>query len=131
AYVPPMEAIETVNVVTNSFDAEQGLAGGSAVNVQIKSGTNDFHGSAFEYHTDNALRARGFFLPTNQVKPKLVYNQFGGSIGGPIKKNKVFFFGDYEGTVDRRLADGRVSVPTQIGRASCRERVEDAVCDGR
>src|SRR5438309_3917236 len=106
------EAIETVNVVTNSFDAEQGLAGGSAVNVQIKSGTNDFHGSAFEYHTDNALRARGFFLPTNQVKPKLVYNQFGGSIGGPIKKNKVFFFGDYEGTVDRRLADGRVSVPT-------------------
>src|SRR5437899_3100777 len=112
AYVPPMEAIETVNVVTNSFDAEQGLAGGSAVNVQIKSGTNDFHGSAFEYHTDNALRARGFFLPTNQVKPKLVYNQFGGSIGGPIKKNKVFFFGDYEGTVDRRLADGRVSVPT-------------------
>jgi len=112
AYVPPMEAIETVNVVTNSFDAEQGLAGGSAVNVQIKSGTNDFHGSAFEYHTDNALRARGFFLPTNQVKPKLVYNQFGGSIGGPIKKNKVFFFGDYEGTFDRRLADGRVSVPT-------------------
>jgi len=116
AYVPPMEAIETVNVVTNSFDAEQGLAGGSAVNVQIKSGTNDFHGSAFEYHTDNALRARSFFLPTNQSKPKLVYNQFGGSLGGPIKKNKLFFFGDYEGTFDRRLADGRVSVPTQAMR---------------
>src|SRR2546429_2394730 len=112
AYVPPMEAIETVNVVTNSFDAEQGLAGGSAVNVQIKSGTNDFHGSAFEYHTDNALRARGFFLPTNQVKPKLVYNQFGGSLCGPIKKNKGFFFCDYEGTVDRRVGAGRVSGPT-------------------
>src|SRR2546429_5860672 len=99
-----MEAIETVNVVTNSFDAEQGLAGGSAVNVQIKSGTNDFHGSAFEYHTDNALRARGFFLPTNQVKPKLVYNQFGGSIGGPIKKKKGFFFCDSARTGFKRVA---------------------------
>jgi hypothetical protein len=112
-----MEAIETVNVVTNSFDAEQGLAGGSAVNVQIKSGTNSFHGSAFEYHTDNALRARGFFLPTNQGKPKLVYNQFGGTIGGPIKKDKLFFFGDYEGTFERRLADRRLSVPTMAMRA--------------
>src|SRR2546422_10424196 len=106
-----MEAIETVNVVTNSFDAEQGLAGGSAVNVQIKSGTNDFHGSAFEYHTDNALRARGFFLPTNQVKPKLVYNQFGGAIGGPIKKKKDFFFGDYEGAFYRRFVGGGGLVP--------------------
>ena len=50
AYIPALEAIETVNVVTNSFDAEQGLAGGAAINVQIRSGTNDFHGSAFEYH---------------------------------------------------------------------------------
>lgn len=116
AYVPPLEAIETVNVVTNSFDAEQGLAGGSAVNVQIKSGTNNLHGSAFEYHTDNALRARGFFLPPTQGKPKLVYNQFGGTIGGPIKKDKIFFFGDYEGTFERRLADGRFSVPTMAMR---------------
>src|SRR6185436_7542084 len=56
AYVPALEAIETVNVVTNSFDAEQGLAGGAAINVQIKSGTNSFHGSAFEYHSDKALK---------------------------------------------------------------------------
>src|SRR2546429_2623437 len=112
-----MEAIETVNVVTNSFDAEQGLAGGSAVNVQIKSGTNDFHGSAFEYHTDNALRARGFFLPTNQVKPKLVYNQFGGSVGGPPKKKNDFFLGDHLAAVSRRVGGGRAFFPRPTAQA--------------
>ncbi len=61
AYVPALEAIETVNVVTNSFDAEQGLAGGAAINVQIKSGTNNLHGSAFEYHNDSKLNAKPFF----------------------------------------------------------------------
>ena len=58
--MPSLEAIETVNVVTNSFSAEQGLAGGAAVNVQIKSGTNDFHGSGFWYHVDNKLIAKPF-----------------------------------------------------------------------
>ena len=58
AYVPPADAIETVNIVTNAFDAEHGTAGGAAMNVQIKSGTNQFHGSAHEFHTDNALRAQ-------------------------------------------------------------------------
>ena len=58
AYVPALESLETVNVVTNSFDAEQGLAGGSAINVQIKSGTNTLHGSAFEYHTNEELRTQ-------------------------------------------------------------------------
>ncbi len=83
AYVPTLEAIETVNVVTNSFDAEQGLAGGSATNVLIKSGGNQMHGSAFEFHNDNATKARPFFLPANQGKPKAVFNQFGGTFGGP------------------------------------------------
>jgi hypothetical protein len=81
SYIPSLEAIETVNIVTKRFDAEQGLAGGAAVNVQIKSGTNELHGSAFEYHSDNALKARNFFLPPS----KLVYNQYGGTVGGPIK----------------------------------------------
>ncbi len=76
AYVPALESIETVNIVTNSFDAEQGLAAGAAVSVQIKSGTNNIHGSAFEYHNDNATKAKPFFLPQGQDKPKLVYNQF-------------------------------------------------------
>src|SRR5881628_3366960 len=100
SYIPALESIETVNVVTNSFDAEQGLAGGAAVNVQIKSGTNELHGSAFEYHSDNALKARPYFLPQNQNNPKLIYNQFGATIGGPIKKDKVFYFLSYEGTFD-------------------------------
>jgi hypothetical protein len=112
AYVPTLEAIETVNVVSNSFDAEQGLAGGAAVNVQIRSGTNELHGSAFEYHTNNKLKAKRFFLPQGERNPKLVYNEFGGTLGGPIVKNKAFFFGSYEGTFDRQNASRFGSVPT-------------------
>jgi len=102
SYVPALESIETVNVVTNSFDAEQGLAGGAAINVQIKSGTNDVHGSAFEYHTNQHLKAKPFFTPADKVSPKIVYNQFGGTVGGPIKRDKLFYFVSYEGTFDRR-----------------------------
>jgi hypothetical protein len=95
AYVPALEAIQAVNVVTNNFDIQQGLAGGSTVNVQIKSGTNQIHGSAFEYHTDNGLEARSYFVPGRA--PKDIFNQFGGTVGGPIKKDKAFFFAGYEG----------------------------------
>lgn len=112
AYVPALESIETVNVVTNSFDAEQGLAGGAAINLQIKSGTNALHGSAFEYYNGNGTKARPFFLPPNERKPKLVFNQFGGTLGGPIIKDKLFYFGSYEGTLNHQFAGGRFSVPT-------------------
>jgi Carboxypeptidase regulatory-like domain/TonB dependent receptor len=117
SYIPALESIETVNVVTNSFDAEQGLAGGAAVNVQIKSGTNELHGSAFEYHSDNALKAKNFFLPVNQDNPKLVYNQFGATLGGPIKKDKLFYFASYEGTYDHQFASRIVTVPTAAMKA--------------
>jgi len=107
AYVPPADAIETVNVVTNSFDAEQGMAGGAAVNVEIKSGTNQFHGSGHEFHTDQNFAARNYFQ-TDPVKfPHLnvnIQNQFGGTFGGPILKNRLFFFGDYERTTQRQQA---------------------------
>ncbi len=112
AYVPSLEAIETVNVVSNSFDAEQGLAGGAAINVQTKSGTNDLHGSLFEYHTTQVLKAKPFFLPQGQRKPKWIYNQFGAAVGGPIKKNSLFYFLAYEGTYDRQHASRFVTVPT-------------------
>ena len=94
-YIPPAEAIESVNIVTGSFDAEQGAVGGAVTNVVIKSGTNAFHGAAWEYNTTSALQARNWFYYGTTV-PKNILNQFGIALGGPIKKNKLFFYGDWE-----------------------------------
>jgi len=107
AYVPPADAIETVNVVTNSFDAEQGQAGGAAMNVQIKSGTNNYHGTAHWFHFDQNFAARDYFqtdLTRFPNKNRNNQNQFGGTFGGPIKRDKLFFFVDYERTTQRQLA---------------------------
>src|SRR5437660_6641911 len=82
AYVPSVDAIDAVNVTTNSFDAEQGVVGGAAVNVQIKSGTNRMHAQLHEFHTDNALSALNYFNPPSFRIPLNVFNQFGGSLGG-------------------------------------------------
>lgn len=98
AYVPPADSIESVNVVTNSYDADLASAGGAAVNVITKSGSNEFHGDAHELHTDDALWALNYFNPPTFKKPLNIFNQFGGSFGGPIKKDKLFFFGDWEST---------------------------------
>lgn len=103
AYVPPAEAIQTVNIVTNSFDAEQGLAGGAAINVIIKSGTNEFHGAGWVYDTNSALRAANYFQTTPQ-NPKDILVQFGYAVGGPIIKNKLFFFTDLERTTRRNTS---------------------------
>jgi hypothetical protein len=111
AYVPPAEAIEAVNVVTGSYDAEQGLAGGAVVNLSIKSGTNEFHGAAWEYNTNSALKARNFFY-YGANNPKNILNQFGLSSGGPIKKNKLFFFVDWERYMLRQSVSGLQSVAT-------------------
>ena len=112
AYVPALDAIEQVSMVTASADAQQAMAGGSAINVQIKSGTNQIHGSLYEFHADNNIKAKPFFLPTNQGKPKYIDNQFGGSVGGPIRRNKLFFFGSWEGTYNRQLGASFTTVPT-------------------
>jgi hypothetical protein len=109
AYVPPSESIESVNVVTNSFDAEQSGHGANVL-VVTKSGTNKYHGSAFEYHSDDALKARNRFQIIGTDKPKFVFNQYGGSLGGPILKDKLFFFGDWEGTKRRQTGSRTVSV---------------------
>jgi len=116
AYVPALESLEAVNVVTNSFDAEQGLAGGSAINAQIKSGTNTMHGSAFEYHTNEQLRARSYFAPAGTPKGDWQYNQFGGTFGGPVVRNRFFYFASYEGTRDRKDLTRTLSVPTEAVR---------------
>lgn len=113
-YVPPVESIEEVNISTNSFDAEQGMTGGSAVTVSTKSGTNQFHGSAFAMHANNATRA--MLWDENRAglvsKPKGIRNIDGGSLGGPIVRGKLFFFGDWEGTFERVGRNGLFSVPT-------------------
>ncbi|MBY0507844.1 MAG: TonB-dependent receptor [Bryobacteraceae bacterium] len=108
-YVMPSEMIETVNVTTVAGDAEQGMAGGAAITLVTKSGTNDFHGSAFWFHDNQRLRARNFFAP---AKPVSIFNNFGGTIGGPIAKNKLFFFYSYDNTKQRIGQFGLYSVPT-------------------
>ena len=117
AYVPPQDAVETVNIVTNSFNAEQGLAGGAAVNVAIKSGTNQFRGTLHEFHTNSQMKARNYFYclysctgDPNRA-PKNIFNQFGGTFGGPIKRNKLFFFGDWERTSRRQNATAFRTLP--------------------
>jgi hypothetical protein len=121
AYVPALEAVEQVNVVTNSFSAEQGLAGGAAVNVQIKSGTNDIHGSGFWYNVNNAMIAKPFDFALNnqqnQRNPKYIFNQEGGTIGGPIRKNKLFYFVSYEASTRREFANRNGTLPTAAMRA--------------
>ena len=86
--------------------------------MQIKSGTNDMHGSGFEYHSNNHLKAWPWTGPAGQVnKPKLVYNQFGGTIGGPIKRDKLFYFLSYEGNYDHRAVQRKVTVRTDAMKA--------------
>ena len=91
-YLPALEAIQEVNVVTNAFDAEQGLAGGAAVSLTIKSGSNSLHGSGLWFHTDQHLKAYQWAADRTQPKPKYINNQMGATLGGPIKKDKMFYF---------------------------------------
>src|SRR5438094_124759 len=102
-YVPPAETIQEVNISTNNFDPEQGMTGGAAITVITRSGTNQFHGVLFEYHEDQALRARQFFetAASSPRKGKSILNDLGGTFGGPVKKDKLFFFGSYDGTFER------------------------------
>ena len=111
-YVPALEAIDNVNIQSGSYDADLGFAGGAAVNVSIKSGTNEIHGSAFEYHNNQHLKARPYFLPDDTEQNKRILNQFGGTIGGPIVKNRLFYFVSYEGTLDRQSSFRLATVPT-------------------
>lgn len=110
AYIPSADAIQVVNIVTGTFNPEQGLAGGSTINVQIKSGTNQLHGDVYEYHYDNGLEARPYFFYGRN--PKDVFNQFGGSVGGPIKKDKLFYFVNVEAIRQRQFATSFATVPT-------------------
>src|SRR5579863_5357327 len=109
---PTPDAVEEFRVITNTFDAEYGRNSGSVVNVITKSGGNTFHGNVYEYFRNTILDARGY---PDTSKPQLNQNQFGGTFGGPIKKDRTFFFLSYEG---RRIRDGvpgqLLNVPTAV-----------------
>jgi hypothetical protein len=119
AYIPPTEAIENVNITTNDFDAEQGAAGAAAVNVNIKSGTNDLHGVVYERNQNNDLTAKSYFAEAAPLV-KNIFNQYGFALGGPIwipkvvhGKNKLFFFLDFQGTKQRQFTnDLGLTLPT-------------------
>jgi hypothetical protein len=113
SYVPSADAIQEVNVGTNANDAEQGLAGGASVNVILKSGSNSTHGAAYIYNTDSAFEANNFFSNSSGISkpPLLVDNDTGGYVGGHIIRNKLFYFGSYEGDFNHSANSGVLSLP--------------------
>jgi Carboxypeptidase regulatory-like domain/TonB dependent receptor len=114
---PSVDAIQEVSVQTNVFTAEVGRSAGAIVNVITKSGTNQFHGTAYEFFRNDVLNANPFKFGANIPKPKYRQNQFGGSLGGPIIKDKTFFFADYEGlNIVRNLNPTSATVPTLFER---------------
>ena len=106
--VPPLEAIQAVDVSTSNYEAELGRASGANTNVVLKSGTNEFHGAGYEFLRNSALNARNFF---DASVGHLAYNYFGGNIGGPIKKNKIFIFGDFLRTTDHEANTNLGTIP--------------------
>ncbi len=110
AIVPNLDSILEFRVLTSNFDAEYGNFSGGQVLVTTKSGTNDLHGSAFEFLRNTDLDARNYFSPE---RAKFDRNQFGATVGGPIRKNKIFFFADYQGTrMTQGVETGLISVPS-------------------
>ncbi|PYV18875.1 MAG: TonB-dependent receptor [Acidobacteria bacterium] len=112
--IPPIEALQSVDITTSNYEAELGRAGGAVINVALRSGTNDLHGSLFEFNRTSATSARNVFALT---KAQTVYNQFGFTAGGPIRRNRTFVFGDFQGTRDHRGDVTRVTIPTLAFRA--------------
>ena len=113
---PSIDAIAEVKVQTNMYSAEVGRTAGGVVNIITKSGSNDLRGSAFEFNRNDRFDARNFFA-TSGPKPKLSQNQYGGSLGGPIKQNRTFFFADYEGFRSTQGVTFVSTVPTMKMRA--------------
>jgi hypothetical protein len=113
---PSVDAIREYEMLTSTYDASFGRNPGAQVNVVLKSGSNEIHGSAFEFFRNAALDARNYFAPGDQSKPQYQRNQFGFSLGGPIRKDKTFFFADYEGTRAQEGITRITSVPTLAAR---------------
>ena len=116
-YTPPVDAVQEFKVQQNTYSADIGFGGNTVINVVTKSGTNQFHGSAYEFLQNSALNSNNWFNNQNGVKisPRK-QNQFGGTAGGHIIKDKTFFFGDYQGTVTRSTGTARAGVPSAAER---------------
>ncbi|MEP7367668.1 MAG: TonB-dependent receptor [Acidobacteriota bacterium] len=113
AVKPNVDAIQEFKVMTNAFSAEYGRATGAVVNVSLKSGTNKIHGTVFEFLRNEKLDAKNFFDLPNEPRPPFKRNQYGFSLGGPIRKSKTFFFGDYEASRIRESRTVNNTIPTQ------------------
>ncbi len=115
AIIPNLDSIAAFRILTSSFDAERGEFSGGQISVVTKSGTNSFHGDLFEFLRNTSLDARNFFSPT---RGKFNQNQFGATLGGPVRKNKLFFFADYQGTrLIQGIDTGEIPVPSMQDRA--------------
>src|SRR5689334_10970183 len=121
---PNLDAVSELKITTTAYDAEFGQASQAVISAQTKSGTNEFHGGVFEYRRDQHGAARDPFAQArpivgtnNQFIPPTLWNQFGGSMGGPIQKDKTFFFGDYQGTRQKNGGSLLTRVPTAAERA--------------
>src|SRR5208337_4449275 len=114
AIIPNLDSIAEFRIITSNFDAEYGEFSGGQISVITKSGTNQFHGSAFDFLRNTALDARNYFSPTRGAFRQ---NQFGGTFGGPIHHDKIFFFADYQGTRQTEGIDtGDIGVPSNQDR---------------
>jgi hypothetical protein len=109
---PSIDAVQEFKVETNSYSAQYGRGTGATINVTIKSGTNEIHGSAFEFLRNDVMDAKNFFASPTQAKPQYQRNQYGFAAGGPIIKNKLFIFGDWEGTNIRQAQSAVDTIPT-------------------
>jgi hypothetical protein len=110
--VQPMESIQQLNIETASLPAERGFVGGGLMNSLARPGANNWHGSLFEFYSGNILRTRNFFNVAGNPDPRFVYNQAGATFGGPIAKDRTFFFGSYEGTFQNGATTEVTTVPT-------------------
>lgn len=112
AVIPNLDSISEFRIITNNFDAEYGNYSGGQINVVTKSGTNALHGDGFEFLRNTALEAKNYFTAPGSPTPVFRQNQFGGTIGGPIVKNKTFFFLDYQGTRQTQAPTQTAEVPS-------------------
>ena len=114
---PAIDSLQEVKITTNSYDAEFGQVAGAIFQVSTKSGTNAFHGSAFEYLQNDKLFARNPYTQSTSDVAPWRWNQFGGSVGGPIRKDKLFFFADYQGLRSRNGSTIVMGLPTPAMRS--------------